>query len=398
MNKNIWIALLVLVLISAAAFITASNPPAAVAPDSTGISQPDSPLNASVTPVIPTYVPTPSKQQVVRLAWFYKPPDSTQMDLVIKKNDFFILTHKDEQARSQMKAKGVTAPVSEYLLFMVIQDPGNCTEDPNGNQVAYKAGDFCQISQMHPDWFLLDNNGNRIQSGKNGYYMDPGNDGFRAFWLERARELQETYGWDSIFIDNVEASRTKLTDNGAKLAKYPDDASFQKAVEGFLTYIRTNYFEPRDKPIYANIVSVDDDQVWKSYLQYVDGAMIESFATDWGSGFRSKDDWEQQMKEADEALALGKVLILVAQGDETDSQRQTFAFASYLLIANGNAFFRYTNYDSYRDLWLYENYDLNLGMPLGERYKSQGGWRRDFQKGYVFVKPQNHEARIVVNQ
>ncbi len=104
------------------------------------------------------------------------------------------------------------------------------------------------------------------------------------------------------------------------------------------------------------------------------------------------------MKEADEALQMGKALILVSQGKQDDSQRQTFAFASYLLIANGNAFFRYTNYDSYRELWLYENYDLDLGMPKGERYKSKGGWRRDFEKGYVFVKPQNHQAEIVINQ
>lgn len=398
MNTKIWIALQVIVLMIAAGIITASNPIISVAEAPVEVAQPDNPLLTAPTAIPPSYVPTPSRTKTVRFAWFYKPPDGTQMDLVVKRNDFFILTHKDEEARSQMKARGVTAPVSEYLLFIVIQDPGDCAADPNGNQVAYKAGDFCQISETHSDWFMLDANGNRIKSGKNGYYMDPGNDGFRAFWLQRASELQETYGWDSVFIDNVEASRTKLVDNGVVLAKYPDDASFQKAVEGFLAYIRQNYFEPRQKPIYANIVSVDDDKVWKSYLQYVDGVMIESFATDWGSGFRSKDDWEQQMKEADEVLKLGKALILVSQGKQDDTNRQTFAFASYLLIANGNAFFRYTNSDSYRELWLYENYDLDLGMPKGERYESKGGWRRDFEKGYVFVKPQSHEAEIVITQ
>ena len=367
-------------------------PPAISTPQAT---VPQSSL--SVTPR-PGSTPVPPPTGVVRLAWFYKPPDPTEMDLVIKKADFYILTHKDEQELSALRAKGVTAPVAQYLLSFLINDPGNCDEDPNGNQVAYKAGDFCEISQMHPDWFLLDGNGNRIATSNNSYHMDPGSEGFRAFWLERARELQETYGWDNIFLDNIEASRVKMVGDNETLAKYPDDASYQKAVEGFLAYIRQNYFEPRNKKIYANIVSVDNDQVWKDYLQYVDGVMVESFATDWSDGYRSRDEWEQQMKLVEEALAEQKTMILVAQGKQEDNDLENFSFASYLLLANGNAFFRYTNSDSYRDLWLYENYDYDLGMPSGERYKYKDGWRRDFDNGYVIVRPKSHKAEIVMNQ
>jgi hypothetical protein len=266
----------------------------------------------------PEVTATPLPENVIRLTWFYKPPDEAQMNQVAEKTDFFILTHKDEPARDELRAKGNTAPVSQYLLFLVINDPGDCDEKPNGNQVAYKVGDFCQISEQHPDWFLLDQNGKRIQSRKNSYYMDPGNEGFRAFWLERARELQETYGWDHIFLDNVEGSRIKMVGKNGSLANYPDDESYQKAVEGFLSYIRTNYFEPSNKSIYANIVSIAEDHVWDRYLQYVDGAMIESFATDWSDGYRSKDEWEQQMNLAEKALKQGKTLILVAQGDQED--------------------------------------------------------------------------------
>ncbi len=396
MKKTILIVMQVIIVAMAGGIITASNPAMLSKPSTpTGSNQQSIPP----TEVVPTqvYTPTPHSGTIIRLAWFYKPPDETQLDLVVKQSDFFILTHKDESARSQLKAKGVTVPISQYLLFLVINDPGDCEEQPNGNQVAYKPGDFCQMSQLHPDWFLLDKNSNRISSSKNSYYMDPGNEGFRAFWLERARELQETYGWDNIFLDNVEASRSKMVGNGRSLAKYPDDKSYQQAVEDFLAYIRQNYFQPKNKPIYANIVSVDDDSVWESYLQYVDGAMIESFATDWSNGYSSRDEWEQEMNQAEQALLEGKTLILVAQGKQKDAKLQNFAFASYLLIANGNAFFRYTNSDSYRELWLYENYSLDLGMPLGNRYKYQGGWRRDFATGHVTVKPQKNQAEIVLN-
>lgn len=390
-------AIFAILVIVAGGVITRSNPVAPI-PIATATfintSQPETFSNASV----PSETPRPESQPIIRFAWFYKPPDGTETELVAKKADFFILTHKDEQAVSQLKSMGVKAPFVEYLLFMVISDPGGCDKQPTGNQVAYKPGDFCEISQSHPDWFLLDSGGNRIVSGENSYFMDPGNEGFRAFWLERARELQETYGWDSVFLDNVEASRSKLLDQSIDLQKYADDASFQEAVKGFLGYLRNSYFQPRNKPMYANIVSVaDDESVWESYLPYLDGVMIESFASDWSNGFPYPPDWQVQMDQAEKALAQGKTLILVGQGRQENVKLETFTLASYLLIANGNAFFRYTNSDSYREFWLYENYNLDLGQPTGDRYKYQGGWRRDFTKGFVVVKPQNKESEIVVN-
>jgi hypothetical protein len=195
----------------------------------------------------------------------------------------------------------------------------------------------------------------------------------------------------------VEASRTKMVRENRTLAKYPDDQSYADAVEGFLAYIRQNYFEPRGKKIFGNIVSLDEEHIFDQYLQHLDGAMIESFATDWSDGYREADDWEEQMTRVQNALAQGKTMILVAQGDQDDLALQNFAYASYLLIANGNAVFRYTHSENYRDLWLYDNYHLDPGAPLGDRYEENGGWRRDFTNGYVTVDPGSHEAEIVLN-
>lgn len=355
-------------------------------------------LSTAPAPALAQNTPRPP-EQFVRLAWFYKPPEEGQIDQVARNFDFFILTYKDETERDMLKSKGVKSPFAQYLLFLTINDPGNCNDNPGGNQVAFKPGDFCEISKLHPDWFLLDQNGDRIKSKGDNYYMDPGNEGFRQFWLQRARELQETYNWDNIFLDNVEASRSKLVKKGETVAKYPDDQSYQQSVEGFLDFIRKNYFQPRGKLMYGNIVSEGNDPAWDQYLQHLDGAMIESFATDWSHGYRSSQDWEQQMKQVESALAQDKTLILVAQGKQDDSKLQNFAFASYLLVNNGKAVFRYTNSDSYRDLWWYDDYDTNIGTPRGPRYQdSGGGWRRDFSNGYVTVNPQKETAEIIVSQ
>jgi Hypothetical glycosyl hydrolase family 15 len=396
MKRNQLIVVLLISVIAAGAILSGSLPQSTLQLTPATTSEP------GVLSVTPTreMTATPLPADVIRLAWFYKPPESAQMELVLQQADFFILTHKDEQARSEMKARGISAPFSQYLLLAEIHDPGDCTKGPRGNQVAYKEGDFCAISSQHPDWFLLDKNGNRIGT-EDTFYMDPGNEGYRAFWLERARELQETYGWEAVFLDNVEASRAKMVKGNQPLANYPDDESYQQAVEGFLTYIRQNYFGPRGKAVYGNIVSVNDDAVWDRYMEHLDGVMIESFATDWGEGYPSKKDWEEQMDQAQRALARGKTLILESRGSEKDAEAQdlelqNFAFASYLLIADGNAYFRYTH-GFYREWLMYENYNLDLGAPLGDRYKDQGGWRRDFENGYVIVKPQNGESEIVFN-
>ena len=82
--------------------------------------------------------------QGVRLAWFYKPPEEHLLPVVAQNFDVFILTHKDEAERDTLKSLGVKAPILLYLQLLEIKDPGSCTARPQGNQVAYRAGDFCQ--------------------------------------------------------------------------------------------------------------------------------------------------------------------------------------------------------------------------------------------------------------
>jgi hypothetical protein len=92
----------------------------------------------------------------------------------------------------------------------------------------------------------------------------------------------------------------------------------------------------------------------------------------------------------------GKHILLVSQGPQEDAQRQQFAYASYLLIANKLASFRYARADSYGYVWMYDNYSLQLGEPLGRRYQANGLWQRDFEKGSVRVNPRTHEASITM--
>ncbi|GAB4481264.1 MAG: hypothetical protein OHK0031_03050 [Anaerolineales bacterium] len=363
------------------------------APAAAPTAAPPSPPPTPTATRPPAFTPNPNYQ--TSFAWFYKPPAEELWPLLPQRYNFFILTHHDEPEREALRALGANQPFYEYLLLAEIQDPGGCAKTPNGNQVAFREGDFCAISAEHPDWFLLDSFGQRISS--DGYYaMDPGNAEFRAFWLERATEIQLSQGWDGIFLDNVEASLSKYQKEFSLPQRYLSDASLQAAVAGFLVYLRAENFPPQKRPLYGNIISLRDSAVWLNYLSYLDGAMLENFATDWRGSRLSPGEFAAEVEMLRASQALNKKLILVSQGDEQDAARQQFAYAAYLLVNEGSAVFRYAHHSAYRQPWWYDNYALDLGHPITPALEKDGIWTREFEKGQVTLNPANGTAQILV--
>ena len=340
--------------------------------------------------------------KIVNLAFFYKPPSNSDAAGIVSNFSNVVLTGGDESFRDQLIASGFASTIPQYYRSEGIQDPGSCTANPANNQIAYKPGDFCNISANHPDWFLLDTNGNRMRTSPNSNYwrMDPGNAGWRNFFVTRLLEIDQQKGWTGVFLDNLEASLGEIKSDGLLPAKYQDDASYYAAVSGFIQYLHTNYGQPYNRPVVANIISRSTDAQWFNFLPYLTGAMKERFAVPWSDtpGYLSESKWSSDMALAEKTQAQGKFIILVAQGSKTDTNRQKFAFASYLLISNGRASFRYSDSDIYNEVWLYENYKVQLGSPLNARYKSSTtAWRRDFTNGYVVVDPVNGTASITTS-
>lgn len=351
---------------------------------------------------ISTAIPTTQKKlhiygsdyRAIQLAWFYKPPITGNLANVASNYSTFILTRNDEKERNQIQQAGIKTPVLQYILFNEIQNPGSCTKPPFHNQVADKPGDYCNLKQDHPDWFLQDTSGKFI-TNKSGYsLMDPGNNDWRLFWLKRVKDTQEQYGWNGVFLDNVEASLNKRIEKGAIPENYQDVNQYQKANEEFLKYIYNNFFEPNKVPLYANIIALNDSNTWFRYVRYLDGAMIENFATGWNNEYLTETEWESQLQIVSLTQDLGKTVILVSQGEEFDFDRFMFSLASYLLVNNGKAYFRYTSNDSYDQNWLYDQYNLDLGKPLGDLYHDVDSWKREFEHATIIVNTTTHKAEI----
>jgi hypothetical protein len=340
-----------------------------------------------------------------RLAWFYKPPGSSSLTSVINNYDIFTFTKNDEKSMRTVQNAGVR-PVLQYIKYDAIQDPCfqarkpkgspcSCSKKPLNNQVAWNAIDICDIRDNHPDWFLRDANGNLLYKD-NQVMMDPGSQGWREFWVSRMRSSQSD-GWDGILIDNIATTFGMHGTNFVKLQRYSTDSAYQNAVVGFLSYARSTYFKPNNKVMYANIsVRWKTDDAYRRFMEQLDGAQDEFWAYS-RSGYYSTLSWEDDFFRARDTLSRGDSIILISQGSKTDTKRQLFGFASYLLIASDKTFFRYTS-DSggYGQMWLYDNYLFKLGTPTGAAYKSGDSWKRSFSNGEVKVTPGSREAKITL--
>lgn len=326
--------------------------------------------------------------EIKQFAWFYKPPQNGNLKALATRFHFFIFTRGDETTRNRLRSLGVKAPILLYVLFDKIQDPGSCSAEPLNNQVAWNKGDFCDISKNHPDWFLLDQQGQRIRHEfrkRTLYVMDPGSPGWQQYWCERVDRIKRQ-GWDGIFLDVVDSSLLDLFQRGQLPLKYKDNESYQIVIDNFLTRIH-DFLRPNGLLV-ANVSYVLSGSAWQRYLRHLDGVMIEAFATGWDENHLSPGRWEEQLKRVQETQKADKRLLLVSQGKQDEKERQQFAYASFLLVASGKAAFRYASEGQYDHLWLFPNYDYSLGDPIGERYKkSDGTWMREFKHGTVYVNP-----------
>jgi len=334
----------------------------------------------------------------IKLAWFYKPPKDNNLEYLAENYEIFILTKLDEEVRDKLiNVYGVISPILRYIRFDAIMDPGTCLDQPYRNQVADEIGDFCRISEQHPDWFLLDRNGNRIENEEGNYFlMDPGNQEWREFWLERVQKNQEANGWQGLFLDNVEAGFSKRHRLNDLPQQYESEEEYQWAIRGFLKYIDENLAKPTQSPLYANVLSEDNPVGLLSYLPYLDGVMIEGFAVDWHDGYRNSKEWEEQLELVEKIVDDNIHVLMVSKADQIENSRQGFAFASYLLVTNGNTSFRYVLNDHTDEIERFENYSYNLGNPLGTRYLEGDVWVRRFEYGDVWVNPMTHESGITL--
>lgn len=275
--------------------------------------------------------------------------------------------------------------------------------DDNASTVGgFRTGE--DIDTAHPDWFLKDSAGRRIifhyYPGIDFYAMDWGNEGWRAYWVDRALDRATALGFDGLFLDDLYATRYGVLDRS--LARYRSDAALQAAVRGFLAqvYGGAKDLDP-DFLVVGNVVDhLLSPGLFADWLTISDGLMDEQFVHVGQSsrtGFKSLEDrWKQQLEEVETAERMGKAAIFVSHGASSDPETMLFAYCTYLLAADGSSYFHHILDGSLKKPTWYEVWERELGMPLGPYEASAGGvFTREFSKGKVVVNPRSAGSRTV---
>jgi hypothetical protein len=348
------------------------------------------------------------------IALQYYKGNETSTEFLAENVGWLTMQYGMEDLRQQVLDRSYRPPVLQYMLTFQIRGPGPYTSENDECENEYTpvpdnpmwTDDFCELVHSHESWFLHNGDGERIYNKEKNwdgtdlyeYYMNPASDGYRKFWVSQMKR-QQAAGWQGFSLDNVPLSldylRTRGDNQDGEVKEFDSSQEFRAAVVGLLDTIRENF---PGYPIWGNMIrgGYDDDE-WDDYLDHLDGFHEEHFANGWtNSDPPNAKEWDGMLKRVEKALRRGKGVALFSQGEQDDSQAFNFSLASFLLIAteDGRASFRYTHTADYKELWWYPEYETNLGLPKGKRYKQGKLWQRDFQCARVMVDPEARSGTI----
>jgi hypothetical protein len=287
----------------------------------------------------------------------------------------------------------------------------------NGLVVVKNSPDWDYITVNHPEWFLLDSKGNRINERwwPDNYLMDPRSEGWKQFRAGQLLELVNLYGNDGIFLDVITSWLVEGTYiyysgrpvNPRTSAPYTNNEWRQDNYD-YLGYMK-QALGPAKLLIFNGISngSLYQKHNSKPFLDNADGTMEEGFLRNGGDtiDFNKKEiDWKKDVDAVAEIADAGKTClvttVIYAGVQATDSQIKTvhrYGFSSYLLAEGPNTYYDFRRWPMtalsrpYDPLW-----STPIGTPLAPYYKAGNIYQRDFTGGKVLVNPTDTGATYVL--
>lgn len=304
---------------------------------------------------------------------------------------FVVLNANEFAAIPKFKAAN---PKIEVLVYKDLSStrPSNCV---NGVDVPDRAAGvgYCYANVNHPDWFLKDSAGNRIEyEGYPGHWlMDVGNVGYQKKWVSEVQANLALHHWDGVFMDNALVSCNAYST--VCPVKYPTDASIQAAYRSMFATTHP-VLGPAGFVSVANITNARlYPGVWSGYLANLDGGLDEYWVQssaghplgDYGS---PSVGWKTQVDEVAFAEAHGKFALVQAHTSPTNLAGYYYGLASFLLASGGHsAYAEVYATNGYGDPlpWRAGN-DWDLGTPFGSYFPiGTNTYRRNFSCGQAFV-------------
>ena len=301
-----------------------------------------------------------------------------------------ILNQADASMIPNLRAANPGLRVLMYV-DMMSSDP----RDPTGE--SDWAG-FTDATANHPDWFLRGKDGTPLifKDYPTSRVMDVGNTAYQDDGAARVSSAAIADGFDGVFLDDANASlRWVISGGEAACVMYPTTASWQAAVESFLTNVAPQLHQA-GLLVVANIGgSTLTRGLWKAWNGPIDGAMEESF-TNGGAGRDSlaNGQWPAKLGHSLWSEGNGKIALDHAVTKTRGGAR--YGLATMLLVAGGENLYSASTGYVHEVRWPEYTTTNALGRPLGRyRVLRNGVYRRDFTHGVVLVNPHAKGARVV---
>jgi hypothetical protein len=301
------------------------------------------------------------------------------------RNSYIVLQAWETERAAALKA------ANPKLQVLVYQNLGAMTYGTGPHGLSSSGVNYAEATTGHPEWFLTEANGTRIpEDGYSYLWMaDIGIPTYQEQWTANVIHLLQSGPWDGVLMDDTNLTPRFHVHPQSRIAKYPNDATYQAAVRSMIAYAGPA-IQAAGKLAMPNIGSwTEYPGVAAEWLQFVSGGMDEMFAK-WsdvpGEGYRSGADWKTQLEEIQTTERMGKRFLAITQTAASDTRAIRYGWASALLAASGNtAFMAASNY--YEELWSNE-YEVAIGEPTSSAVPIAGGaWKRTFANGLVVVNP-----------
>lgn len=200
------------------------------------------------------------------------------------------------------------------------------------------------------------------------YAMDPRNPEWKELVFSFYENVMDQPQHDGIIVDMVVEKQWWCPEAIS-------DEEWEKSTKEIMAEL--NEMNTEDKPIIFN-AGLEFSDI-DAYAEYMDGYVLENFLGEWGA------DYDAGLKAADSDY----IVVYAVDTDDTGVQdMKRMRLGLTLSLLNDNTYFAYDfGPRDHGQGWWYPEYDVDLGKPLGDYYKKDNAYWREFENAIVVSSP-----------